>query len=118
MRESPASFAAAVKVGQESVTAVAGAIPGCTFDEPAATVAEPPKSSLPVNDLRMVAAAALKALCPEQYSGNGGVRNVSGWKGFQFSPNTVAGFSGVPPQVGIVWPVFKKRIAVIGRSES
>ena len=63
----------------ESVTSRAGTAPGSTFEEPAAIVADPPKSSLPVKRRRVSAPAALKALWPDAYSGNGGVGNVDGW---------------------------------------
>ena len=39
-------------------------------------VTESPKASLPVKDFRTSAPAAEKTLCPEKYSGNGGVRTV------------------------------------------
>ena len=35
-----------------------------------------PKLSLPVNLARMAAAAELKVLCPDTYSGNGGVTTL------------------------------------------
>jgi hypothetical protein len=38
-----------------------------------------PKRSLPVNSLRISAPAALKVLCPDEYSGKGGVGKVAGW---------------------------------------
>ena len=45
---------------------------------PAGNVTESPKRSLPVNNARIVAPAALNVLCPEMYSGNGGVGKVLG----------------------------------------
>jgi hypothetical protein len=78
-REVPAWAAAAEKVGQDSVTAVAGAIPGSIWELPGAAVYESPQLSLPVNCCRTYALAALKVLCPEQYSGNGGVTTMDSW---------------------------------------
>lgn len=53
-----------------------GVMPGSIFDDPAGKVTESPNASLPVNNLRTAAPAALKVLCPEMNSGNGGVGNV------------------------------------------
>jgi hypothetical protein len=77
-REIPAWSAASENVAHESVTSVAGTLPGSTFELPAATVADAPNASLPVNDFRISAAAALKVLWPEVNSGKGGVTNVTG----------------------------------------
>ena len=38
-----------------------------------------PKLSLPVNLARMAEAAELKVLCPDTYSGNGGVTTLGSW---------------------------------------
>ncbi len=56
----------------------AGVTPGSIFELPAGKVTESPNSSLPVNSVRISAPAALKVLCPEMYSGKGGVGNVLG----------------------------------------
>ena len=44
---------------------------------PALCVKECPKASLPVNRFRISAPAALKVLCPDVYSGKGGVTTVA-----------------------------------------
>ena len=75
----PAWLAASEKVAQVSVRSTAGVRPGSILELPAGKVTEPPKRSLPVNCLRISAPAALKLLCPEEYSGNGGVGKVVGW---------------------------------------
>src|SRR5690349_4665372 len=75
-REMPASFAASLKVFHCKVMGVDGVRPGSMLDEPWGKVTESPKPSLPVNSNRTSAPAALNALCPEMYSGNGGVGNV------------------------------------------
>ena len=46
------------------------------FELPAGNVTDAPKLSLPVKSLRISAPAALKVLCPEEYSGKGGVGKV------------------------------------------
>jgi hypothetical protein len=48
-------------------------------------VVDAPKVSLPVNVRRILAAAALNVLCPETYSGNGGVGKVALWYGRHWS---------------------------------
>src|SRR6266545_6142166 len=78
-RERPAWFAASEKVAQKRVRSSAGTAPGSTRELPAGRVAEAPKRSLAVKSLRISAAAALKLLCPEEYSGKGGVGKVAGW---------------------------------------
>ncbi len=75
----PASSAASENVDQESVTSLLGTAPGSTLELPAGSVTEAPKRSLCVKSLRIYAPAALKLLCPDEYSGNGGVGNVVGW---------------------------------------
>ena len=45
-----------------------------------------PKLSLPVNLARMAAAAELKVLCPDTYSGNGGLTTLGDWYGIQLLP--------------------------------
>jgi hypothetical protein len=52
---------------------VAGTAPGSILEEPASTIATAPSVSLAVNDFKISALAALKALCPDTYSANGGV---------------------------------------------
>src|SRR2546423_10035414 len=86
-REIPASFAASEKAGQESVRSVAGTRPASTLELPAESVTAPPKRSLPVKRLRISAPAALKLLCPDEYSGNGGVGKVVGWSGNHVAPS-------------------------------
>ncbi len=71
--------AASVKVGQCSVISVAGTRPGSTFDERAAMTTESPSRSLPVKSRGVPAAAPLKLLWPDAYSGNGGVGKVGVW---------------------------------------
>jgi hypothetical protein len=61
------------------VTSAAGTAPGSTFELPASTVADAPKASLPVNEFKISAPAALKVLWPEMNSGKGGVTNVTRW---------------------------------------
>src|SRR5438105_7722089 len=117
-REIPACAAAAEKVGQTSVTSVAGTSPGSTRELPAANLTEPPKRSLPVNSLRISAPAALKLLCPEEYSGNGGVGNVVGWYGNHSSPAIVCVPRPGPAQARIGLDRKTYRMAVIGRTES
>jgi hypothetical protein len=65
-----------VNVAQQRVTSSAGTAPGSVRELPAGNVTEAPKRSLFVNSLRISAPAALKVLCPELYSGNGGVGKV------------------------------------------
>jgi len=65
-------------VAQRTVRSEAGTAPGSTRELPALKVTEAPKSSLRVNRLKISAPAALKQLCPDENSGNGGVGNVVG----------------------------------------
>lgn len=74
-----------------------GVRPGSIFEDPGAKVTESPNASLPVNSSRTVAPAALKLLCPEMYSGNGGVGNVPSWQGIQNLPSMVTVASPGPP---------------------
>ena len=112
-----ASSAASENVAQDSVTSCLGAKPGSMRPEPAEKVTSAPRASLPVKRLRTSAAAAENVLCPDVYSGNGGVTNVAGWYGTQSSP-----FTSLTPSNGTVCrtrrPLNRKWIAVIGRSES
>jgi hypothetical protein len=75
----PAWRAASENVLQRSVRSTAGNAPGSTTELPAGSVTEPPNRSLPVKRPRIPAPAALKLLCPDEYSGKGGVGNVVGW---------------------------------------
>jgi hypothetical protein len=61
------------------VTSLIGTAPGSTLELPAGSVTEAPKRSLCVKRFRISAAAALKLLCPEEYSGNGGVGKLANW---------------------------------------
>jgi hypothetical protein len=72
-------LAASEKVAQESVRSLAGTAAGSMRELPAGSVTEPPKRSSCVKNLRISAPAALKLLCPEEYSGKGGVGKVAGW---------------------------------------
>ena len=83
-RDSPASLAAAVRVGQLSRMLLAGvptwvSVRGSNREVPASMVTLAPKLSLPVNLARMAAAAELKVLCPDTYSGNGGLTTLGDW---------------------------------------
>jgi hypothetical protein len=75
----PAWSAAWLKVAQLRVRSRAGTTPGSVLELPADKVTEAPNRSLFVNSLRISAPAALNVLCPELYSGNGGVGKVLGW---------------------------------------
>ena len=75
----PASSAASENVDQESVTSLLGTAPGSTLELPAGSVTEAPKRSLCVKRLRISAPAALKLLCPDEYSGKDDVGNVVCW---------------------------------------
>ena len=77
-RESPAWSAASWKVLQCSVTTLLGVMPGSIAEVPGKKVTEAPKCSRPVHSTNIDAPAALNVLCPEMYSGNGGVGNVLG----------------------------------------
>src|SRR5215471_15329231 len=83
----PAWLAASEKVAQESVRSLAGTAAGSTRELPAGSVTEPPKRSSCVKSLRISAPAALKLLCPDEYSGKGGVGKVVGWYGNQAAPS-------------------------------
>jgi len=58
--------------------ALAGVAPGSIVELPASKVTEAPKLSLRVQRRKISAPAALKVLCPEMYSGKGGVGKVDG----------------------------------------
>ena len=103
-RDIPAASAALEKVGKESVRSSAGTTPGSPVEVPARMVTDTPNVSLPVKDLRTSAAAAEKTLCPEKYSGNGGVTTVELWRPYQSSPGIALVPCPGPPQAWIVWP--------------
>ena len=100
----PASLAASENVDQESVASLLGTAPGSTLELPAGSVTEAPNRSLCVKRLRISAPAALKLLCPDEYSGNGGVGNVIGWYGSHSSPRMSRDPIPGPPQARIWWP--------------
>src|SRR6266566_4564868 len=94
-----------------------GTAPGSTLELPAGSVTEAPKRSACVKRLRISAPAALKLLCPDEYSGNGGVGNVVGWYGNQIAPSmSFVPWYG-PAQARTIWPPKSVRIAVMGRTE-
>src|ERR671935_967495 len=93
----PAWSAASLNVDHESVSSRAGTAPGSTRELPGANVADAPKASRPVKRRRISAPAALKLLCPDEYSGNGGVGNVEGWYGNHSPPSIVRVPSYGPP---------------------
>jgi hypothetical protein len=67
---------------QDRVTGAAGtpgwvSVRGSTRELPAGMVSDIPKVSLPVADLRSMAAAALKVEWPERYSGKDGVTKLA-----------------------------------------
>ena len=66
-------------VRQVRVTGAAGVRPGSTRDDPAGTVVDRSSWLVPVNDRTTSNVAALNVLCPDRYSGNGGVMTLSGW---------------------------------------
>src|SRR5260370_5376719 len=114
----PAWFAASEKVGQASVRALPGTAPGSVLELAVGNVTEPPKRSLRVNSVRISAAAALKLLCPEEYSGKGGVGKVVGWYGNQDPPSiTCVRWKG-PAQARTALPKNSGLIAGIGRTQS
>jgi hypothetical protein len=92
------------KVAHGSARSAAGTVPGSTLELPAGKVTEPPKRSLPVNSLSATAPAALKVLCPDEYSGKGGVREVVGWYGDEVAPSICCTPSYGPAQGRTVCP--------------
>src|SRR5215207_3438642 len=62
--------------------------------------------------------AALKVLWPETYSGKPGVTTLVAWYGSQFSPRTLPEPLPGPFQDVISWPLYRSRIAVVGRTQS
>src|SRR5881409_2796585 len=117
-RDMPAWFAASEKVAHESVTSFAGTSPASIRELPARKTVEAPNRSLPVNRLRISAPAALKLLCPDENSGNGGVGKVVGWYGNHVAPSIIFVPWYGPAQARTVFPLNSVRIAVIGRTES
>src|SRR5207247_5127138 len=113
----PAWSAASENVPQESVTSLAGTAPGSIFELPAGRVVEPRNRSLCVNSLRISAPAALKLLCPDEYSGKGGVGKVVSWYGDQAAPSISRVPRYGPAQARTSWPCRRVRMAVIGRTE-
>src|SRR3979411_1088739 len=95
-----------------------GVGPGSIVKAPAGNVTEFPNVSLPVNSFRISAPAALKVLCPELHSGNGGAGKVLGWYGVQFLPSMVIGPLNGPPHARICLPWKRNGTAVTGRTES
>ena len=77
-QEMPASSAASVNVVHLRRTVSCGVRPGSILELPVASSTVSPKRSEPVHSERMRAAAALSALVPETYSGEGGVGEVAG----------------------------------------
>src|SRR5207244_3204761 len=117
-RETPASSAAALNVAHDRMTGLLGVSPGSVVEEPGANVTEAPNVSLPVKSFRISAPAALNVLWPDAYSANGGVGNVDGWYGSHWLPSMLTVPWPGPPHDWIVWPSNRKRMAVIGRTES
>src|SRR5713101_10212669 len=103
----PALAAADEKVDQERVTLCVGAKPGSICELPGVAVNESPKVSLPVDCCKIKAPAALNVLCPETYSGNGGVTTIASWYGKKFAPSGIVmvPLPG-PPQHTNGWPAF------------
>ena len=77
-RDCPACAAASVKVGQDRVTVLFGVQALSKPELPGAKLTVPPKVGLPVKPAKAAAPAALKVLCPEVNSGNGGVTTSAG----------------------------------------
>src|SRR2546426_9527701 len=100
------------------MTSAAGTAPGSTFELPACTVADAPKASLPVNDFKISAPAALNMLWPEVNSGKGGVTNVTGWDGSQSAPSMTRVPRYGPAHARPFLPADRKCTAVTGRTES
>src|SRR5882762_9238238 len=68
---------------------------------------EAPNQSLPVQSCRILAAAALNAVCPDGYSGNGGLGKSAGRYRIHSAPSMfVVPFPG-PPQHRIVLPLIE-----------
>src|SRR5215211_4402738 len=117
-RDQPASSAAAPMVFQDKTTSLAGVMPGSILELPALMVTLALKLSVPKKAPRMVRPAALKVLCPDTYSGNGGVTTLSAWYGCQFWPRTCPKPLPGPSQEVTCWFLYRSRMAVIGRAKS
>src|SRR5215213_1011789 len=115
LREMPAWSAAALNVGQVRVTSVDGVAPDSTSELPLGTTALAPNRSLPVKPASTVAAAAENVLCPDTYSGNGGVVTSSR----KYGSHASAAMSRVPwygpAHAGTVCPASRVRTPAIGR---
>src|SRR5829696_429345 len=89
-RDMPASSAASVSVFQDRTMSLAGVTPGSIAELQAGMVTLAPNASLfPYIIVRTVRPAALNVLCPDTYSGKGGVTTFSCWYGIQFWPRTL-----------------------------
>ena len=73
-----------------------------------------PYASLPVGAAEALAAAALKVLCPDTNSGNGGVTDVGFWYGCHYPPAMDWLPASGPAQARTAWPRKGKRTALIG----
>jgi len=89
--------------------AAAGAIPGSNRDKPGSKRTLARNVSLPVNDLKTSAAAALKVLCPEVNSAKGG----EGWPPIRWLitagigiGNSCHSIGGDPQLIGAVLATF------------
>jgi len=89
-------------------------VPGSTRELPARMVALAPKRSEPVKRASTVAAAALKVEWPDGNSPSGGVARY----GRHSSPRMRRGPRPGPPQASTSRPANRKRMALIGRTES
>src|SRR5712692_7710430 len=87
-----------------------------TRPKPAGMTVENPNRWLRVNNSSTVALDRENTEWPEKYPGNGGVRLVPGLYGDHFSPGMFSVGRPGPPQARMVWPCFRKRTAVIGRT--
>src|ERR1043165_3514680 len=112
-RDSPASFAASTNFFQKNVIDCAGVF-NSTNVYPGWIVTAIPNFDDFVNEARICAPAALKVLCPETYSANGGV----GIYGCQVSPLMDCVPRPAPPQASMFCPLNRNRMAVTGRTES
>src|SRR5438094_3713831 len=100
------------------MTSSTGATPGSTAELPAANATEASNRSLPVKRRRISAPAALKLLCPEEYSGKGGVGNVVGWYGNHAPPSNIRVPWYGPAHAVIGCPSNRYLIAVTGRTDA
>src|ERR1700748_350729 len=109
----PAWFAASVNFWKLSVISCAGTA-GSICEDAAGIVTEKLKSVFFVKLARISALAALNVLCSERYSANGGVAmhdmNVPPWIEWLRRHG--------PPHACTVLPAYRKRIELMGRTES